>query len=335
MWTEHKLNQRNHWIFDMDGTLTVSAHDFEYMRRELGIASNTPILEALSEIPGEQAEPLWEALNQMEHHYASQASIMTGALELLDRLSQRGVQLAILTRNTLPVVEHTLEACGIAHFFPRQHIFDRDACEPKPSPDGINQLLRMWQADPADTVMVGDYLFDLQAGKEAGVITIHLDRKGVFAWPDFADIGCGTGLTCVFLIQQGYQYLDGIDLSPDMVRVAGDRNIYQKLMVADVNQPLDIADESYDAAVSSGTFTHGHVGPEPLDEIFRILKPGGILACTVHQDLWQKIGFEAKFKSLIETGSIECLALEKGQYYEKGEPEGWFCIYRKQLSSPP
>ena len=165
----------------------------------------------------------------------------------------------------------------------------------------------------------------------AQLLTDYLPRKDALIF----DIGCGTGLTCVFLIQQGYQYLDGIDLSPDMVRVAGDRNIYQKLMVADVNQPLDIADESYDAAVSSGTFTHGHVGPEPLDEIFRILKPGGILACTVHQDLWQKIGFEAKFKSLIETGSIECLALEKGQYYEKGEPEGWFCIYRKQLSSPP
>ena len=34
------------------------------------------------------------------------------------------------------------------------------------------------------------------------------------------DIGCGTGLSCVFLAEMGYTNLDGIDLSPDMVRVA-------------------------------------------------------------------------------------------------------------------
>ncbi len=160
----------------MDGTLTIGAHDFDYMRRELGLPADASILEALNAMPDAQAAPLWETLNQMEYHVAS----------LLERLTQRGVKLAILTRNTLPVVEQTLQACGIAHFFPREHIFDRDACEPKPSPAGINRLLRLWGADPGDTVMVGDYLFDLQAGKEAGVTTIHLDRQ--FAWPEVADI---------------------------------------------------------------------------------------------------------------------------------------------------
>jgi len=142
------------------------------------------------------------------------------------------------------------------------------------------------------------------------------------------DIGCGTGLTSIFLHQQGYDHLDGIDLSPDMVRVAQDRKIYREVMVADLNQPLAIADSSYDAAVSSGTFTHGHVGSEPLDEIFRILKPGGILACTVHNDLWQTHGFDTKFKALINAGIIECLSLEEGKYYQQGEPEGRFCVYR-------
>ena len=143
------------------------------------------------------------------------------------------------------------------------------------------------------------------------------------------DIGCGTGLTCAFLHQQKYGFLDGIDLSPDMVRVAQDRKIYRSVMVADVNQPLTIGDYSYDAVISSGTFTHGHVGPEPIDEIFRILKPGGILACTVHNDLWQSQGFAAKFNSLINTGRIECLSLEEGKYYAEGEPEGKFCVYQK------
>jgi len=143
------------------------------------------------------------------------------------------------------------------------------------------------------------------------------------------DIGCGTGLTCVFLAEKGYTNLDAIDLSPDMVRVASERGIYRELLVGDVNQVLERNDESYDAVISSGTFTHGHVGPEPLDEIFRILKPGGILACTIHQDLWTSMGFEEKLAALTAKGIASPVSCEMDSYYKDRDPEGWFCVYRK------
>jgi predicted TPR repeat methyltransferase len=144
------------------------------------------------------------------------------------------------------------------------------------------------------------------------------------------DIGCGTGLTCTLLHGQGYSNLDGVDLSPDMLQVADHRNIYRSLFTGDLNLPLEIESNIYDAAVSSGTFTHGHVGAEPLVEVVRILKPGGILAITVHRDLWLSHGFEAKLKSLVSSGAIECISLEEGPYYKAGDLEGWFCVYRKQ-----
>lgn len=182
------LKHRSHWIFDLDGTLTVSAHDFEYMRRRLGLAPQTPILEALSAMPADQAAPLWNSLNEMEFFYAGKASIMQGAPELLQLLHDRGRQLAILTRNTMPVVKQTLKTCAIDHFFPVDHILDRDACIPKPSPDGIRRLLEFWQADADDTVMVGDYLFDLEAGKAAGVATVHVDTRGNVDWSAVTDL---------------------------------------------------------------------------------------------------------------------------------------------------
>jgi HAD superfamily hydrolase (TIGR01509 family) len=183
------LKHRNHWIFDLDGTLTVSAHDFEHIRRELGLAPETPILEALHAMPAEQAAPLWETLNELEFYYAGQASVMQGAAELLEKLHENGRQLAILTRNTMPVVKQTLHACRLEHFFPLEHILDRDACIPKPSPDGVRRLLEFWRADADDSVMVGDYLYDLEAGKGAGVATIHVDtRRGDFDWSEYTDI---------------------------------------------------------------------------------------------------------------------------------------------------
>ena len=143
------------------------------------------------------------------------------------------------------------------------------------------------------------------------------------------DVGCGTGLTCVYLAEKGYSNLDGIDLSPDMVRVAAQRGIYRELLVGDVNQALECEDSSYDGVISSGTFTHGHVGPQPLDEIFRILKPGGVLACTVHEDLWESMGFRAKLDALVEADIAVCLSLKMGSYYRDSPPEGWFCVYQK------
>ena len=182
------LRNRAHWIFDLDGTLTVSAHDFDHIRRELGLSPETPILEALHAMPESEAAPLWESLNELEFYYAGKASVMRGASELLQKLHDGGRQLAILTRNTMPVVKHTLQACKIDHFFPLDHILDRDSCIPKPSPDGVKRLLDFWQADADDTVMVGDYLYDLEAGKGAGVATVHLDTRGDVDWSEFTDI---------------------------------------------------------------------------------------------------------------------------------------------------
>lgn len=188
MWREHRLDQRNHWVFDMDGTLTTSAHDFEFIRKELGIASKEPILEALNLMSVEKAAPLWEKLNELECHFAGKSSLMPGVPDLLDKLKARGVKFGLLTRNTMPVVETTLNACGIDHFFPTQYRLDRDSCAPKPSPDGINQLLKDWRADASDAVMVGDYVYDLQAGRSANVTTIHIDPAGDFAWPEVSDV---------------------------------------------------------------------------------------------------------------------------------------------------
>jgi predicted TPR repeat methyltransferase len=143
------------------------------------------------------------------------------------------------------------------------------------------------------------------------------------------DIGCGTGLTVIDLANAGYTNLHGIDLSSEMVEVSRSRDIYSGLKTGDVNLPLDYENDSFDAVISSGTFTHGHVGPKPLLEISRILKPGGTLACTVHMDLWESMLFKQTFDQLVQDQTLECISLSMDKFYETGEPEGWFCIYRK------
>lgn len=143
------------------------------------------------------------------------------------------------------------------------------------------------------------------------------------------DVGCGTGLTAVNLTNHGYNNLHGVDISAEMIEVARSRDIYAALQTADINQSLNYQTEFFDGIISSGTFTHGHVGSEPLDELSRILKPKGIIACTVHTALWQEMGFEKKFVELEDAGILKKIELTMDQYFEFGEREGWFCLYEK------
>ncbi len=143
------------------------------------------------------------------------------------------------------------------------------------------------------------------------------------------DIGCGTGLTGLYLHNQGFATIDGIDLAGAMLEQAGKRGFYRTLIKADLTQPLDIPDATYDAALSSGTFTLGHVGSEPIPEILRILKPGALFACTIHEDIWQRLGFEEKFNAAQADGRLETVEIEQGYFFTHLEPIAMYCVFRR------
>ena len=182
-----KFADRKFWIFDMDGTLTVAAHDFGAIREELGLPPGLPILEQISGMPEARAKDLLARLDGIEMKIARRARPHPGARELLEDLTRRGVRLGIVTRNSHAIALETLHRCGLAGFFRPEFILGRETCDPKPSPDGIRRLLERWKASPAEAVMVGDYLFDIQSGREAGTATIYVGEAEKNAWSAGAD----------------------------------------------------------------------------------------------------------------------------------------------------
>lgn len=180
------LAARTAWIFDMDGTLTVPAHDFDAIRAELGLRPHTPILEQLAEMA--DATELFDRLDRIEREIAEHAVAQDGARALLEALTERKSYLGVLTRNTYDNAIATLTHSGLERFFDSGDILGREACAPKPSADGIRVLLARWHVEPAAAVMVGDFLFDLVAGREAGTATVYLDLAGAAAYRDHADV---------------------------------------------------------------------------------------------------------------------------------------------------
>ena len=182
------LCDKRHFVFDMDGTLTIATHDFVAMREALGLPDDSSILEGIAAKPEAERARLSAKLNELELEYARDARPQPGAAELLEALRSRGARLAILTRNDKQLAELTLDVCGLRTFFDDALILGRDEHAPKPAPDGIVHLMQHWNATHGSTVMVGDYVYDLKAGRAAGVTTVHFDEQGLFRWPELTDV---------------------------------------------------------------------------------------------------------------------------------------------------
>ena len=180
------------WIFDLDGTLTMPIHDFDSIRMELDIPHVTDILAHLDSLPEAEASIRRTRLHQIEMDLARKATPSAGAVEMLTKLHESGFQLGILTRNDRDIAILTLETIGVSHYFSNENILGRSEVKPKPDPAGIHHLLSKWGANPSDAVMVGDYLFDLQAGRAAGTTTVHVSRSDDMIWPELTDLSVET-----------------------------------------------------------------------------------------------------------------------------------------------
>lgn len=168
---------KQHWIFDLDGTLTRAVHDFPAIKRSLGLPEDRGILEVMAEMGPRERGEVAKALEDIEYAYAEKAKPALGVFELLSDLKERGAVLGILTRNSRPIALATLKAAGLSGYFDHKFVLGRDEAEPKPSPEGVLRLLRDWQADPETAVMVGDSFYDIGAGRAAGVATIYVGLR--------------------------------------------------------------------------------------------------------------------------------------------------------------
>lgn len=182
------VGQWSLWLFDMDGTLTRAAHDFPAIKIALDLPAEKPILEALAELPEDEAAWRWQRLDEIEWEIATRAEGAQGADELLGHLRDVGCRLGLVTRNNRRTALRTLEVAGLGAYFGVDDIVGREDAHPKPAPDGIHRLMRRDGVGQDAAVLVGDYRFDLMAARAAGIACILVDGDGDAPWRDLADI---------------------------------------------------------------------------------------------------------------------------------------------------
>ena len=112
------------------------------------------------------------------------------------------------------------------------------------------------------------------------------------------DVGAGTGLCGVALRDRGVGPIDGTDISGDMLGQARRKDVYRHLFEGNLLEGLALPDGLYQGAVSSGTFTNGHVGPEGIDHVLEAVRPGGWIVLSVNAHHFHAQGFDDKLSQL-------------------------------------
>jgi HAD superfamily hydrolase (TIGR01509 family) len=158
-------------IFDLDGTITQPYLDFDVIREEMGLDKNSgPILEAMAKMTPPQRQQAEAILHCHEERAVAESKLNDGARETLAALRTRGIPVGILTRNRKDNAWAVAHKHGL-HF---DAVVGREDGPAKPDSFGVRHLCRRFAVEPAQTLLVGDYLFDLLCARAAGAIPVLL-----------------------------------------------------------------------------------------------------------------------------------------------------------------
>jgi len=170
-------------ILDVDGTVADCPIDFGRMRAEVrtiaarwgvdtgGLAVRGVIeqVRAVTGALGDKGEGFRReaerAVEAIEVEAARRARLLPGAPEALAELHRSGVAIALVTRNCRAAAEIVLrDVTSYDVLLTRD-----DVPAPKPDPDHIHRSLAALGGTADRAAMVGDYDFDMLAGRAAGV----------------------------------------------------------------------------------------------------------------------------------------------------------------------
>ncbi len=141
------------------------------------------------------------------------------------------------------------------------------------------------------------------------------------------DVGCGTGIVGACLSELlTASSIDGVDISPEMLHAASTKlrvdtkPVYDQLFEADLTKPITFANAKYDVAISAGTFTHGHLGPDALINVLSALRPGGRMVVGINKEHFGANGFEAALQNATHNQLMSAPAFTEVQIYDEGSP---------------
>lgn len=171
-------------LFDFDGTLTrPESLDFPAFKEAIGCPPHQPVLEFIAKLPSrrEQKDAL-RVLDDFEFDAAAFSKPNSGAEELISYLRSRKLPMGIISRNSLRSIRRSFQSFTSLSVSDFEVIISRDDdIPPKPDPAGVRLAAEKLGVATKQTLVVGDFVFDIDSGQKAGAPTVFLTNGCPFA----------------------------------------------------------------------------------------------------------------------------------------------------------
>ena len=131
------------------------------------------------------------------------------------------------------------------------------------------------------------------------------------------DYGCGTGLSGKALAAAGFNTLDGADLSPKMLDVARERDVYRKLDLIEPDQPPPQKIGDYEAIAAVGVISKGAAPASVYGGLLDVMKPGAKLAFSMNDLSLSDPEYAGLVDESVDAGLVDMLAKEHGPHLSK------------------
>jgi HAD superfamily hydrolase (TIGR01509 family) len=157
-------------LFDMDGVVVQQRLDFPAIKREIFGDTQGFVLERMAELPPVERSRADAILERHETTAAAGAEPMDGILPFLQWMDARSLKRGLVTRNSRKSVDLVLARLHLRF----DAVVTREDAPPKPAPEPVWLGCRRMDLTPAEVLFVGDFEFDMLAGRRAGVRTVLL-----------------------------------------------------------------------------------------------------------------------------------------------------------------
>lgn len=162
------------FLLDWDGVLAETKLDFSEIRTRYYGGRRALLLEEACTLGEAERASMMKDLYEMEMRCAESAAPVPGALELLGWLDANAIPYAVVSRNCMDSIKLAAEKTGIR--LPAQ-VFGRDNCQwLKPDPQSLTEAAGAIGLPVSECVLVGDFLYDLQGARRAGMRSVLVER---------------------------------------------------------------------------------------------------------------------------------------------------------------
>lgn len=190
------LEEVNTFVLDFDGTLLDSvqfiedtfhevfkSHDLTISKEQFLEIATFPVHVIFKEIaPHIEHALLLKTLNRLQKKREHTLELFPGTISALDAFKNRGGKIAVLTARSKDSAKRLFKQMKIQGYIDFA-IYPEDIINHKPHPEGIKKALQYFNSQKSKTIMVGDSLVDIQAGKAAGIKTVAVltgfDKKNI------------------------------------------------------------------------------------------------------------------------------------------------------------